>query len=384
MSVDWLSTGGSATSCNGAKMRFKSAFLLCCFCLLTSCSRQPPPGDAGGDSGSAPSYGKALLCSVHTRVTIGKPFGIEIEEPQAVRAKNEPQGRGLSNAQRPSSTSLDSISFLSQDDLTFEPESLTLAPGQKKQIIAVLKSSQTGLASFSSSGTASDSCSQTIDAGFLGHLKMQPARLRYNTPQIMTVDVVDNSGSPLPLNVPLFLYLQTGDGFLTNRSVANGRDRSPTPGYAEAVANISTNASSSSQFGFTSSNIWGQTVHLRVIATTAPGRQGLTEGNFTFEADPAWWIPISLAIGGGLLYGMYSLAQDAELPNHWKRAVPIQIVTAIVAGLLAYLTANLDLLGLKLDPSLLRTYPLLGFLFSYIGIDRVFARQTSINQRNGN
>lgn len=73
---------------------------------------------------------------------------------------------------------------------------------------------------------------------------------------------------------------------------------------------------------------------------------------------------------------MYSLAQDVRLSSHWKRAVPIQIVTAIVAGLLAYLTANLDLLGLKLDPNLLRTYPLLGFLFSYIGIDKVFSRQS--------
>ena len=70
---------------------------------------------------------------------------------------------------------------------------------------------------------------------------------------------------------------------------------------------------------------------------------------------------------------MYSLAQDRRLSSHWKYAIPLQIVTAIVVGLLAYLTANLDLLGLKLDPNVLGTYPLLGFLFAYIGIDKVFA-----------
>jgi hypothetical protein len=55
--------------------------------------------------------------------------------------------------------------------------------------------------------------------------------------------------------------------------------------------------------------------------------------------------------------------------------VPLQIITSIVAGLLAYLTANLDLFGIKLDPNILRTYPLLGFLFAYIGIDRLFAKR---------
>jgi hypothetical protein len=47
---------------------------------------------------------------------------------------------------------------------------------------------------------------------------------------------------------------------------------------------------------------------------------------------------------------------------------------------LAYLTANLDLFGLKLDPNILRTYPLLGFLFSYIGIDRLFAKRFGSQQ----
>jgi hypothetical protein len=69
------------------------------------------------------------------------------------------------------------------------------------------------------------------------------------------------------------------------------------------------------------------------------------------------------------------LAQDPTLATRWKHAVPLQIITSIVAGLLAYLTANLDLFGIKLDPNILRTYPLLGFLFAYIGIDRLFAKR---------
>jgi len=48
--------------------------------------------------------------------------------------------------------------------------------------------------------------------------------------------------------------------------------------------------------------------------------------------------------------------------------------------LLAYLTANLDLFGVKLDPNILRTYPLLGFLFAYIGIDQLFAKRFGQNQ----
>lgn len=44
-------------------------------------------------------------------------------------------------------------------------------------------------------------------------------------------------------------------------------------------------------------------------------------------------------------------------------------MTSILAGIIAWLFADFDILGIKLDPHVLRTYPLLGFLFSYIGID---------------
>ena len=170
------------------------------------------------------------------------------------------------------------------------------------------------------------------------------------------------------------------DALLTQITVANGRDRQQLVGTAEVFTEITPGNSSPSQFSIISPSIWGGPVHLKVIAKTMGGGQSVAEGNFTFDTDPAVWLPISLAIGGALLYGVYSLAQDTKLESHWKRAVPFQIVVSVVAGLLAYLTANLDLFGVKLDPNILRTYPLLGFLFAYIGIDRLFAKRFGQNQ----
>lgn len=222
-------------------MKRKGVVLVCIILFLTSCSHNLAPSDAdGGDSGSASSFGRALICSVHTRVVIGKRFGVSIEEPLDDTGNNQPAPPkdAASVTSHRAQKDIDTISLSSQDDITFDSETFTLLPGQKKQIVAVLKSSQTGLASFSASGIRTDSCHETIDAGFLGHLKMQPTRLAYNTPQTMTVDMVDNSGSPLPLNIPLSLYLQSSDGFLSNRSVANGRDRSAPLWHGEAVATI--------------------------------------------------------------------------------------------------------------------------------------------------
>jgi hypothetical protein len=272
------------------------------------------------------------------------------------------------------------VSLFSQDDITFQQNSFSLSPGERKQVTATINSSLSGLTSFSARGSDGSFCENYIVAGFLGHLKVEPVRLAYNKARTLTVDVLDNNGNTISVGVPLYVYIETSDALLTQITVANGRDRQQLAGTAEIFTEIGAGNSSTSQFSIVSPSIWGGPVHLKVIAKTMGAGQSVAEGNFAFDTDPAVWLPISLAIGGALLYGIYSLAQDTKLESHWKRAVPFQIVISVVAGLLAYLTANLDLFGVKLDPNILRTYPLLGFLFAYIGIDRLFAKRFGQNQ----
>ena len=55
--------------------------------------------------------------------------------------------------------------------------------------------------------------------------------------------------------------------------------------------------------------------------------------------------------------------------------IALHFAASIIGGIIAYLFAGYDLLGLKLDPNVLKTYPLLGFIFSYAGIEILLAKK---------
>jgi hypothetical protein len=60
------------------------------------------------------------------------------------------------------------------------------------------------------------------------------------------------------------------------------------------------------------------------------------------------------------------------------------LVGRALAGLIGYFFAHLDLLGLKLDPNVLRSYPLIGFLFSYFGFEVLLPKRGSSQEGASN
>jgi hypothetical protein len=53
------------------------------------------------------------------------------------------------------------------------------------------------------------------------------------------------------------------------------------------------------------------------------------------------------------------------------------LTTSAVAACIGYLTADPDFLGRELDPSVLRTYVLVGFLSSYFGLEMLLSGRLS-------
>ena len=88
-----------------------------------------------------------------------------------------------------------------------------------------------------------------------------------------------------------------------------------------------------------------------------------------------------MAILGGVLHGSYKLLKDS--PNR-KGSVPRfllntglpQVLTGAFAGMLAYLLVNWGILGIKVDTTTLQGFVILGFLFSYVGIDLILKTVT--------
>jgi hypothetical protein len=107
-----------------------------------------------------------------------------------------------------------------------------------------------------------------------------------------------------------------------------------------------------------------------VLATLSiEGRSVIAQNVFTFDSDPWAWLPVLLAIGGALLCGVFRLLRTEARQSALFRECVLMVLSSVVAGCIAWLFADFDLLGLKLDPHVLRTYAILGFLFSYIGVD---------------
>jgi hypothetical protein len=291
-------------------MRAKHVLPLCLFAVLISCLRHEQPArEPSGDSGGTGGGVSPLLCTVSGRPAVGRPFEVLIQRLRVVGPLPKPTGAQPSPSDRTPAlqalTGQETVTLSSQDDMTFSPSYFTLSSGGRKRVIATINSTQSGLASFSALGTAGGACLNYIVAGFLGHLKIDPVRLTYNMPQILTVDLQDSNGNPLLTNIPIYLYIQTSDALLTQVTVANGRDRRGIVGAGEVFSMIGPGAFSTSQLSLISPSLWGGPVHLTVIARTS-NYQTVAQGNFTFESDPVTWLPISLAIGGGLLYGIYS------------------------------------------------------------------------------
>ncbi|MDT5263186.1 MAG: hypothetical protein QOC61_2190, partial [Acidobacteriota bacterium] len=95
-----------------------------------------------------------------------------------------------------------------------------------------------------------------------------------------------------------------------------------------------------------------------------------------------WWIPLLLAILGGVLFSIYQITQEfSSYTGTFRQSlftVTIQrIAPGALAGALAYLLANYQVIGFKADTTELRGFLILGFLFAYVGIDTILKLVTT-------
>lgn len=200
-----------------------------------------------------------------------------------------------------------------------------------------------------------------INLGFMGHVKASiMGKIPYGSWSTITLALVDKDGKPFSADVPLEVLVQSTDAALRM-------------GAESGAIKISMlrNASFTNPFEIQPLSLKGGDIHLSTTLTSGNlPDYSLDTQYVTIAAEPAWWVPVVLAIGGGLLYGIYKVLNLAESATQRVRvAVTATIVTSAIAGLFGYLIASLDLLGLKLDPNSLRSYPLLGFLVAYMGVD---------------
>lgn len=355
---------------------------LACLLLTTSCSKFSPPD--GGDSGSSGGYtgSSGLHCSAPNRVEIGKPFLLSVSIPPVnVRPQTFSPASHLPTSPVPPTpeerqrlaAKVTHVAMARDKTVRYDPEKFDLSPGRRESVTVTLLpgAGASGLVSMTAlSSDDLDSCSRTIDVGFQGHLQIvSPDPLVYEEPRALEVQLLDSNNKPLSLGQYATLEVQSADASLglavKTASLHDGGEPIPLM--------MQPGASSSGPFRIASTNWKGGPVHL-IASLRLPDSSGfggfiLTQNTFSFDTNPVAWLPVVLAISGALLFGLYRIAQTPTPIRNLGTLILSAILTSILAGIIAWLFADFDILGIKLDPHVLRTYPLLGFLFSYIGID---------------
>lgn len=261
--------------------------------------------------------------------------------------------------------------------IAYKPAAFDLNLTRPQLVKVKITKSDSGIAQIELDVTNGDiqGCRIPVDVGFPGRLKLaaEPI-LTYKEPTALTVAIVDRDNKPLALDVPFSSWVQFQAAEAQLSDGTPDRD-SKEPRWSETLTlPVPAQARSTPQFLVRATNKRGGMVHIAASFSISQPPYGavLAQENFSLSADPAWWLPIILAIGGSMLYGIYSFVQA---PKAGWGFITLHFSASIVSGIIAYLFAGFDLLGLKLDPNVLKTYPLLGFLFSYAGIEILLSKR---------
>jgi hypothetical protein len=258
--------------------------------------------------------------------------------------------------------------------LTFSPSTFVLGPGENKSVQATVPKGFSGVAWVHASSSApgyGDSWFG-IAVDFEAALKLSShSTIPYDSPTTFTIAMTDKAGGPVRMPAHLGLHLEYADGQLRSEDSdwsKDGRlDLWLTPG-----------SETSPTFQLRSTLRKGGSGHLLATLFIPNQDQALAQQDFPLQADPAMWLTILLAVMGGLLHGVYKVLRlEEETPGKQISKAVFMLLGSGLAGLIGYLFAHFDLLGLKIDPNVLRSYPLIGFLFSYFGFEVLLPKRGS-------
>lgn len=252
----------------------------------------------------------------------------------------------------------------------YDPPKFDLKPGKVQLVKVTVSRSRSGVASLELHPDGLDTVDMTVEVGFQGHLKLVPnVTISSDSPTTAVVTIVDDNGKPMAVDIKLLLNVQAVGASL--RWGQNGE--SEETGWNETLSpkTLNPRASVSPQFQIRPSGKLGGTIQLLANIQLPDGGAMLAQESFLIPVQPARPWPIIFAAGGSLLFWLYRFLQAPK--GGW--AVVFQIMAALFGGVIAYLFAGFDLLGLKLDPNVLKTYAIFGFLFGYVGIEVLLANR---------
>jgi hypothetical protein len=265
------------------------------------------------------------------------------------------------------------VVFMEQTtSVSYEPRVLHLRPNQRSTITAKVLRSPSGLTEIRATAEGYKPLLVTIDSGFRGKLiNTFPKEIEAGTTRSFVVKFVDEKGNPVSLETSGLLLVEGTATKLRigNSNWSNSLKFNLDPGetctpllQARATSGIKANGSIRAQ--------------LLVNPLRKPPMAVATEIS-EFQILPSWWLAMLTAAVGGTLSSIYTLGKRRSIAGRGKATIAKvsgTLFSGFLAGCLAYLLATWNILGIRVDTTSLRGFVVIGFLFSYLGIESVMKR----------
>jgi len=289
------------------------------------------------------------------------PPRVEINQPFKIDVWIKPLGNNVDGAA--------TIYMEQTNSVTYDPPKFTIKLGERKTIEARILKSRAGLAEITATGDDWGPIEATVDAGFLPILKANlPDVIEGGSERAFDLSFVDSRAKLVPLDAPVKLSLHASNAKMRLAS---------TEPWTEAIDfQIERGASSTPPINIVFESYFRK-AGLLTAAIKMNEDYTILNDTFHLEILPRWWVALLMSILGGLLNWFY------ETTKHWLKAggrtkhrhKPLaSFVVASISGVIGYFLASTNVVGIKLDTTSLRAFVIIGFLFSYVGVDLVLKR----------
>jgi hypothetical protein len=225
----------------------------------------------------------------------------------------------------------------------------------------------------------------SIDLGFHGQVSWQDKTpLESWRTTSVPLQFLDTAGKPLPMNAPIIV-----DATASNARIRFCDRSGEYHDVAAAKTPAATSKSEWSDFATTGVTIGQSEIGTLEIQPRlfGSGRGVLHVRGYIndrtqlvfdtmepFEILPPWWIRLGIAILGALTYALYQAVRNATAGQRLLRLLGAAMPTAVLAGVLAWVLSDLNLLGIRADTTRLTGYFVLGLLVAYGGVDALLRR----------
>jgi hypothetical protein len=266
--------------------------------------------------------------------------------------------------------------FMEQtSQVKYEPRAFQVLPGANDRVTikATILNPTGGLASIE--GTAEDweSLSTIVDTGFTAKLKtniIEP--IDSGQGKSFIINLVDSLGNPVSLDTDIDVILRSSNIKLWDQKNKSWQE--------EVVLKMEQGTNSSPPLTIQSDSLIADKA---LISATLKSQERLFHNaDFGIDIKARWYVPLLLAMFGGILHGVYKIVKESHDPSNRLHpggvgAILVGLFTGAIAGSLAYLLISWGVLGIKVETTTLQAFVILGFLFSYVGVDFILKTVTS-------